>query len=114
MSPRTVLGNFGDDENRQEQVEHDRVGCQSLGVLLPQRRAGMRQTAELPCRGERKSRGSPGRMSVVGLEPHQAWFCFIPSDPAVLQPGGREERGGCSELSVGALHFCPISPSPTM
>ncbi len=81
------LGNFGDDKNRQEQVEHDRVGCRSLAVLLPQRRVAMWQTVELLWRGKNTG-DSPGRTSVVGLEPHQTWFCFTPSDPAVLQPGG--------------------------
>lgn len=84
---RDRLGNFGDDKKRQEQVEHDRVGCRSLGVLLPQRQAGTWQTAELLWRGKNTA-GSPGRTSVLGLEPHQTWFCFTPLDPAVLQPGG--------------------------
>lgn len=82
-----MLGNFGDDKNRQEQVEHDRVGCRSLGVILPQRRLGMWQTAELLWRGK-NTRGSPGRTSVLGLNTHQTQFCFTPLDPAALQPGG--------------------------
>lgn len=57
------LANFGDDKKRQEQVEHDRVGCRSLGVLLPQRRLAMWQSAELTGRGERGG-GSPGRTPV--------------------------------------------------
>lgn len=93
------LGNFGDDENRQEQVEHDRVGCRSLGVLLPQRRVAMWQTAELLWRGKNTG-DSPGRTSVVGLEPHQTWFCFTSSDPAALQPEGGGHRAICRGFTV--------------
>lgn len=100
------LGNFGDDKNRQEQVEHDRVGCRSLGVLLPQRQVGMWQTAELLWRGKNTG-GSPGRTSVVELEPHQTWFCFTPLDPAVLQPG----RGAPSYL-YGGFTVLPNLPKP--
>lgn len=93
------LGNFGDDKNRQEQVEHDRVGCRGLGVLLPQRRLYSGRLQSCLWRGKNTG-GSPGRMSVLGLEIHQTQFCFAPLNPAVLQLGG---RWGAAKLPVGAL-----------
>lgn len=72
---RTRWETLGTTKKRQEQVEHDRVGCRSLGVLLPQRQVGT-----LLRRGKNIG-DSLGRTSVVGLEPHQTWFCFTPSDP---------------------------------
>lgn len=75
------LGNFGDDGNRQEQVEHDRVGCRSLGVLLPQRQVEMWQ------RRGKNAGGSQGRVSAVGLDTHQTWFCFAHLDPAATDRG---------------------------
>lgn len=98
---------LGTTENRQEQVEHDRVGCRSLGVLLPQRQVGTWRTAELLWRGKNTG-DSPGRTSAVGLEPQQARFCFTPSDPAVLQPGGGE--GGGTPRYLQGLYSSAQSP----
>lgn len=81
----------GTTGSRQEQVEHDRVGCRATAYPPPhtQRQVGV----------ERSEHGSLERTSVVGLEAPQSWFCFTPSDPAELQLRGWGGRA----LSVSAL-----------
>jgi len=96
---------WGRQKSRQEQVEHDRVGCRSLGVPLPQRRVATWQTVELLWRGG-EQRGLPGENVCAGIRAPTDQFYFTSSDPAVLQAEG----GGGGKLSVGALQFCPISP----
>lgn len=80
----------GTTGSRQEQVEHDRVGCRR--ITPPAHTHTQRQVGV-----ERSEHGSLERTSVVGLEAPQSWFCFTPSDPAELQLGGGRA------LSVGAL-----------
>lgn len=94
-----LRGRVGKLWGRQKTTGASRARQSGLPVLLPQRQVGMWQTAELLWRGKNTG-DSPGRTSVVGLEPHQTWFCFTPSDPAVLQPGGH--RAICRGLYSSA------------
>lgn len=73
-------------KKRQEQIEHNREGCRSLAALPPPPAEGW-NVADCGAAAVRREQweASPGRTSVVGLEPHQTWFCFTPPNPAVLQ-----------------------------
>lgn len=66
------LENFRDGFNRQQQVEHDSVGCWSLCVI------SLQHWIERLTWGEKtKEQGSsPGKKDVVGLESHKTQFCF--------------------------------------
>lgn len=90
---RTGGETLGPPENRQEQVEHDRVGCRSRGVRLP--------------RGEEGTRGLPGENVCGGIRSPADLVPLHTRRPCCVTTG----RGGGGAI-CGGFTVLPNLPKP--
>lgn len=104
---------WGTTKNRQEQVEHDRVGCRSLGVLLPQRQVGMWQTAVPLWRGKNTEGGGlPGENVCGGIRSPPDLVLLHTTRPCCVTAGGGGGGGGVHRAICGGFTVLPNLPKP--